>query len=405
MSSALRLSDILVRTVSVEWFEAVAVVTEVARLSLEAQEGGVPELDQVQLHPDGTITLTGVTETDEPVRRVGQMLQALLAQADPPVQLRLEVEQATGPEPAFASVEDYVEALAYFERPDRSSVLRTLYSRAHFAPGSSTERTPTLDTIAPLPRREPKTGPHQEASATRPVWKYVVVATAAMVVLALAATAYSNFRADRPDAPDVAGFALQASDAVGATVVKGISAVSERVGLGRLVPADSPAGVAPTPPPGSVKTTGVEPRQRRVDAPLTPETLRLFDLEQQPNPPLPGVVTVELKDSPSSSAPSAAPTDDDERIYSASDTTVAAPVGVRPQLPRVVPSDVQSDQLGQIELIIRPDGSVSSVKLLGGRRGVLEGMLLSAAKSWTFLPAVKDGKPVAYRKIVWLALY
>ncbi len=31
-------------------------------------------------------------------------------------------------------------------------------------------------------------------------------------------------------------------------------------------------------------------------------------------------------------------------------------------------------------------------------------MLLSAAKAWTFSPAMKDGKPVGYRKLVWLVL-
>lgn len=51
-----------------------------------------------------------------------------------------------------------------------------------------------------------------------------------------------------------------------------------------------------------------------------------------------------------------------------------------------------------------PDGTVGSVKLLGNRRSVIEGMLLSAAKAWKFKPAEKDGRPVAYRKTVWLVL-
>jgi hypothetical protein len=55
-------------------------------------------------------------------------------------------------------------------------------------------------------------------------------------------------------------------------------------------------------------------------------------------------------------------------------------------------------------LIVLADGTVGAVKLLGERRNVLEGMLLSAAKAWKFQPALKDGRPVAYRKLVWLVL-
>jgi hypothetical protein len=94
----------------------------------------------------------------------------------------------------------------------------------------------------------------------------------------------------------------------------------------------------------------------------------------------------------------------DETVYSADDADVVAPVGVRPQLPAVLPASVRRDQLTQIELLVLPDGTVGAVKLLGPPRSVLEGMLLSAAKAWKFNPATKDGRPVAYRKLVWLVL-
>ena len=83
---------------------------------------------------------------------------------------------------------------------------------------------------------------------------------------------------------------------------------------------------------------------------------------------------------------------------------MSAPVGLRPQLPAVLPEDVAGDQLSRIEILVLPDGTVGSVKLLGQRRSVLEGMLLSAAKAWTFAPAMKGDQPVAYRKLVWLVL-
>jgi hypothetical protein len=94
----------------------------------------------------------------------------------------------------------------------------------------------------------------------------------------------------------------------------------------------------------------------------------------------------------------------DGTIYSSSSHGVAPPVGVRPQLPRQLPSNVDRDTLGRIDLIIAEDGTVESVQLLGNRHTVRESMMLSAAKAWEFKPALKDGRPVKYRKTVWMAV-
>ena len=94
----------------------------------------------------------------------------------------------------------------------------------------------------------------------------------------------------------------------------------------------------------------------------------------------------------------------DSNVYSSSDPEVDAPIGVRPQLPAVLPSDIDMKNLSKIEVLVLPDGSVGSVKLIGRPRSVLEGMLLSAAKAWKFRPAMKGNQPVAYRKLVWLVL-
>ena len=98
MTDSMRLSDIVARSVTVEWFEAVALVREVTERIVE-QPGAysIPELYQIELRRDGHVLVNGGTGTDEPVRRLGQLLQALLAQSAPPVQLRLAVSQATAP--------------------------------------------------------------------------------------------------------------------------------------------------------------------------------------------------------------------------------------------------------------------------------------------------------------------
>src|SRR5687767_1995899 len=130
MSEIIRLSDIVGRNVPIEWFEAVAIVAAVSeRVRDELAGMSVPELHQVGLLPDGTLSFAGAFKTDEPVRRLGQLLQAVLVTSTPPVQLRLISSQATSPSPGFASVRDYLEALSYFERPDRGGVLRGVYER------------------------------------------------------------------------------------------------------------------------------------------------------------------------------------------------------------------------------------------------------------------------------------
>src|SRR5829696_6378482 len=135
MSDTLTLSNIFARDVAVEWFEAVAVVRDVADRVRENLGGrSVPELDQIEVTAEGHVRLSGANETDEPVRRLGQLLQATLVQTDPPVQLRLTASQATAPTPAFGTIREYDEALAYYERPDREGVLRGLYARAANAP-------------------------------------------------------------------------------------------------------------------------------------------------------------------------------------------------------------------------------------------------------------------------------
>ena len=96
--------------------------------------------------------------------------------------------------------------------------------------------------------------------------------------------------------------------------------------------------------------------------------------------------------------------DEELLIYSAESEAVSPPVGVRPQLPSELPSNVSVEQLSRIDLIVSPAGTVESVKLVGTPHSVHDSMLLSAAKTWQFQPALKDGVPVRYRKTVWIAL-
>jgi hypothetical protein len=407
MTEGLRFSDMLGRAIAVEWFEGVALVRAVAE-GVVADFGGssVPDLHQVELSADGDVSILGAMESRDPVRRLGQFLQAVLTQSEPPVQLRLLIAQATAPEPAFGSVQEIADALGYFERPDRAGVLRRLHARALSAAYSSAAISPTLDLIAPV---ESKASSQSDSISTAPKTnrRTAALMIGAVVFIVSVLVSYWSFGGQARGA-NVAAMAVKASDAVGGAVVSGISKVSETVGLGRLASADPSGSVPPASLPAAPAPAPSKPTRK--PAPVirggTPDPLLLFDLDGAIDsaPARDPATTRSTQEGapPQSGAVAAVPVD--PTIYSAADAGIEPPVGVRPQLPRALPADINKDQLGQIELLILPDGTVASVKLIGPHRGVIEGMLLSAAKAWTFQPALKNGQPVSYRKRVWLVL-
>ena len=184
MSDSVTLANILGSQASIQWFEAVAVVREIAdRLLANASDRAIPELQQIRLSPEGYLDVAGLTPTDEPVRRMGQLLQALVAHTDVPVQLRLVISQATSPTPVYGSVRDYSEALGFFERPERSTVLNQLAIRVTSAvPSASSDGALTLDSLAPLPNTRTEEE-EKKKHAPRPVsqgrsrgWGFAVVA-------------------------------------------------------------------------------------------------------------------------------------------------------------------------------------------------------------------------------------
>ena len=87
----------------------------------------------------------------------------------------------------------------------------------------------------------------------------------------------------------------------------------------------------------------------------------------------------------------------DTTIYSASDGDVTPPVATYPRLPARRPAGVRVEDHSTIELLVGETGNVESVKFLGRPQNLGEALLvtsnLSAAKTWRFRPAVRDGQP------------
>jgi hypothetical protein len=393
MADKISMADLLASNLATDWFEAVSLVREVcAVLISERIQDSTPELGQILLGPTGRITITGTAHGDAPVRRLGQLLQALLRSTEPPVTLRRVLSEAMAEPPVYPSVTELDAALAYFERPDRYVVLKALYERASKAEISASAVAPVqdLDVIAPLPVSEPAKPKKARKPANTRATAYVA---AAAVMLAAAAFAFQR------------GALTLTGSAVDKAVLTTVSAASELAGMGKLVDSDAvvdvpqpPAPVAPT----SRWRSGAGARVYRVTLAGVP--VKLLDLQPATDggPALDSPASVSSAVLEASAEPNRVV---DTRLYGPEDQNVAAPVALRPHLPTPLPDRVDLDQLARIELVVARDGIVESVKLVPGKSPVTvnEAMLLSAAKAWRFTPAMKGEYPVKYRKTVFLS--
>ena len=409
MTLSLSLSDLLTRRLSLQWYEAIAIVRGVAEPLLDREGAGmpVPEPHQIELRADGSVTLAGGLPTSQPVRRLAQLLQAMLTDAEVPVQLRLIVSQATAPIPLYSTLNEFDQAIAYFERPDRTGLLLALFARAEAAgPGPKDDAALTLDSIAPLPEAKAMGASARHHRKHSPRLLAAVAALVAVLALSGAAVSWVKKAGKTVKGREVARAAEVAADALGKAVLSGVSAVSDSVGLGRLVAANA-ADNPPSPPPAAPSTSerkarsvaisgveaGIEPANASV-ANASPRRVVGYEVPDQ------GPSLTEARSQPQPTPEPAVDRPGESVIYATGADHVLPPVGVRPQLPRQLPSTVKLAELSRIELIIARDGSVESAKLLGDRRDVQGGMFLSAAKSWQFQPATKDGVAVRYRTTI-----
>ena len=88
----------------------------------------------------------------------------------------------------------------------------------------------------------------------------------------------------------------------------------------------------------------------------------------------------------------------DESIYTAADVDVSRPNFHPSQIPWQWPHGASRTEM--LEVVISQRGEVERIKLLSPPRRMVDVMALSAAKMWTFEPALKDGAPVRYRLVL-----
>jgi TonB family protein len=83
---------------------------------------------------------------------------------------------------------------------------------------------------------------------------------------------------------------------------------------------------------------------------------------------------------------------------------VEPPRLLRPQLPSALPPTRSPDEVGVLEVLVNEEGNVERVRLISPANRFQDRMLVSAAKTWKFTPAMRDGRPVRYLARVTITL-
>jgi Gram-negative bacterial TonB protein C-terminal len=116
-----------------------------------------------------------------------------------------------------------------------------------------------------------------------------------------------------------------------------------------------------------------------------------------PEPPKPAV------SAPALAAPPPPPPADRNRIYSMNDTEVVAPVIIRQDIPRLSPNmKAQAKDHGVVEVVIDEQGRVAMIAVRQSVQPMYDAELMTKGREWRYQPAMLNGQPVRYRKMIQL---
>jgi hypothetical protein len=91
------------------------------------------------------------------------------------------------------------------------------------------------------------------------------------------------------------------------------------------------------------------------------------------------------------------------RIFDSNDLDVVPPVTVKQDIPRVQ-RPVLVERTGVLFIVIDEHGGVESAIITEPLDRTYDRMVLAAARTWTYQPAMRNGAPVKYRKRIQLTL-
>jgi len=408
LQGRLGLDEILRRDISTDWYEGVAVIQAVCRNipGVNVPGTGFPAPGQISVTATGEIELLGIASGINGVVAAGRLLGEMLHN-DVPVRLRLIHSEAVAPNPAFGTLQELVEALAYFERPDGQQTIQKLYARAIAAPQRQghTDHA-TAQPVAPAQvgaaaEFKPESQEQQAEPARKRQSNPLYAVAAGIVLVAVASTAFMSYSGEPGD-----------------SVMSGVDEAVERPEAKVTTkPAAKAAAASRSTKKGETTSTPragerSQPTQRlAVSRPASVtrlNTLMMPELVSLTPPPIavprfPAAhIFHESIEVPA--APGPERDDDGVPVYSRVNGEVRPPIAIRPHLPSEPPAYIPVEHLMVLDLVVTNKGLVESVRLLTDPRTVNDFMIVSAAKAWLFAPATLNGQPVKYRHRIRFAV-
>jgi TonB family protein len=96
---------------------------------------------------------------------------------------------------------------------------------------------------------------------------------------------------------------------------------------------------------------------------------------------------------------------DHQKIYTADDDGVVPATPIRQDVPRV-PTQVanQARERGMLDVTIDEQGRVTNATLRLSVHPIYDAQLLASTREWRYQPAMLNGRPVKFRKIIQITV-
>ncbi|HEX2342720.1 MAG TPA: hypothetical protein VHI98_19735 [Vicinamibacterales bacterium] len=392
MTQSLRLRPDIV---PLQWHEAVAVVQTVATQLLASGDTSlVPATAGLAIDHNGGIHIVDSRSTTGagPAALAALLRELLQFSSSTPPPLASLAEGIEGTSPRFRSMEEFSEALRFFERPlsqhdlaAHAARLATAQEQRRLNAELEHLTQKARDGDAQPVEKETKTGRRRRPNSRKVA---VAVLAAGLLVVATFAGALAGWNK----------IGAETMREVGSRLVERARSEAKAI-----LPSDAP------PPPARQTAAAADPSQRRRhrrpvlsdNASATPvlPVVHLPFATATPIGPPPGLAAASAQP-----AAVAEPTPDEIIIvrpsyYSRANRDVEPPVILRPHVRSELTRPARDTQLPTLALDIDAEGTVSQIRLenVSAEQRYYAGMLVAAAKAWRFRPALKEGRPVRYR--------
>ena len=383
------MGDVLNRRVALEWFESVAIVAGLCSTLVDEQATGMPPARAIVLTPDGTIELAGPDRTQDKAA-LPRLLHKLLGGRAHPTPLRLLVLHAISSEGNWSPLA-FGQSLAFYERPGRADLIRVARQRCLDTPLPEPGSIQTEEDLEPLETEIVLERPSKPSRRRAPL-----VAAGMMMCAGTVAMVVAGAYRDR-------GRVGSGIDAIGA--VEAVVAHVKETGRG-LVQAlaaqlTSDTGRRPeavdasvVAPPPARRLGSRRQRVRDVVAePVGPAAV----VEHKSTDVLPDTADPDGRVVPDADFEAVDATLTAGPIIDVDDSEVIAPRLLDPvRLPPWAQPSADASE-NEIELHISETGAVERVRMVSPPTRLTDMMILSAAKTWMFAPASKEGRPIPYR--------